>query len=60
MRDNIHGWLGPKVRDDPHCTDIGKVWYRESDDISAYTGSFRPLIVLWLFANDLQPNRVKA
>ena len=30
VRDEMHGWLGPRVRGDVHCIDIGKVWYREA------------------------------
>ena len=53
VRDDRHGWLGPRVRGDVRCEDIGKVWYRQGDDISDYTGVFRPLCRLWVYANDL-------
>jgi hypothetical protein len=53
VRNNRHGWLGPRVRGDSRCLDIGKVWYREDDDISDYNGVFRPLCRFWVFANGL-------
>jgi hypothetical protein len=53
VRDNTHGWLGPKIRGDAHVTDIGKVYYREGTDIRYYSFFF-PLCKLWLFANGLR------
>ncbi len=53
VRDERHGWLGPRVRGDARCEDIGKVWYYHGDDISDYTGVFWPLCRFWIYANDL-------
>ena len=53
VRDDRHGWLGPRVRGDARCEDIGKVWYHHGDDISDYTGVFRPLCRFWVYANGL-------
>jgi hypothetical protein len=53
VRNNRYGWLGPQVRGDTHCVDIGKVLYYESDDISPYRGVFQPLCKIWIFMNGL-------
>ena len=53
VRDDRHGWIGPRVRGDTRCEDIGKVWYRQGDDIAEYEGIFRPLCRFWIFANGL-------
>ena len=53
VRDDRHGWLGPRVRGDDRCEDIGKVWYRRGDEISDYTGVYAPLCRFWVFANGL-------
>lgn len=50
VRDDAHGWLGPVLRRDPHVTDIGKVYYYESSDVTAYR-VFKPLCRAWLFVN---------
>jgi hypothetical protein len=51
VRNNQYGWLGPQVRGDTHCVDIGKVLYYESDDVSSYKGVFRPLCKIWIWLN---------
>ena len=51
VRDNEHGWLGPPLRREPHVTDIGKIYYYESDDVSSYRGVFRPLCRVWIWMN---------
>jgi len=47
VRDDAHGWLGPVMRGDTHSVDIGKVYYYEGTDFSAYR-VFRPLCRVWL------------
>ena len=47
VRDDAHGWLGPVLRGDTHCMDIGKIHYYEGTDFSSYR-LFRPLCRTWL------------
>lgn len=47
VRDNKHGWLGPPIRGDVHTIDIGKAYYYEGTDFSAYR-RFQPLCKAWL------------
>lgn len=51
VRNNQNGWLGPQIRGDKYCVDIGKVLYYGSDDISPYRGVFRPLCKVWIWVN---------
>ena len=48
VRDDAHGWLGPVIRGDSRVVDIGKVYYYEGTDFSAYR-TFRPLCRAWLW-----------
>jgi len=47
VRDNEHGWLGPRIRGDSHSVDIGEVYYYEGTDFSLYD-RYSPLCALWL------------
>ena len=47
VRDNAHGWLGPKIRGETNAVDIGKVYYFEGTDFSLYD-TYRPLCIVWL------------
>jgi hypothetical protein len=51
-RDNKHGWLGPRLRGDPHFVDIGKAWDYEGAGFSRYR-TFRPMCQAWLWVNGL-------
>lgn len=48
VRSDTQGWLGPVMRGDTHSVDIGKVYYYEGADLSAYR-VFRPLCKAWLY-----------
>lgn len=47
VRDDTHGWLGPAIRGDSHIMDMGKVYYYEGTNFSAYR-TFRPCCRVWL------------
>ena len=48
----VIGWLGPRLRGDPHFVDIGKAWDYEGADFSRYR-AFRPMCQAWLWVNGL-------
>ncbi len=52
VRNNQHGWLGPRIRGDPHSIDIGKASDYESGDLFYYR-LFWPLCKIWILANGL-------
>ena len=52
VRNDRHGWLGPRIRADTHSIDVGKTYDYESDDLFYYR-LFWPLCKIWILVNGL-------